>query len=244
MKKIVNYIWSGKGNGLLFLLATAVLMAIVVLFVFKFAYVDGLRPKVLSAVGEILPITIENGRVVQPVDSYKRVDISLETWNGNAFVFPIVLDTKSVESTLPQEKLGLFVFKDLAYLITPQEIKKMHLDDNVWNLEFVTEFLDYMFNALSFMFSIVYIGVSFVFVLLKTLVVAVVNRFLVQRLEKSNEFEFGVYMRLAAISVSLMELFMLGLKFITGVVVGNVSQVILLIVLTYLYISRRVKVQD
>jgi hypothetical protein len=76
MKKIVTYIKQGKGTGLLFLLAGAVIMTLFFIIPAK-EMVKDIEPKIMLVAKDFLPITIENKKITTPTDTYKKLD------NGN-----------------------------------------------------------------------------------------------------------------------------------------------------------------
>jgi len=238
MEKIVNYVKSGKGNGLIFLLATAVLGTIFMLLILKQVYSD-FRPKVVANISEILPITVENGKVVQPLDVYKRVEIKLDELNSENSVFPIVLDTKEAVSELPKEKTGLFVMRDIIYLITPNEIKRINLKDGTWTTESIGEFLDYFSNMISFVVAGVMIVVFFVFALLKTLAAAFISKWGVEYFYKKEQNNWGVFMRLNALLISFIELFSIVIGYYIGIRVGWLGEILLAVLFSLTIFNKK-----
>ena len=76
MEKLKNYILNGKGMGLLFLLASAVVMAVVSMFIFRSIYQD-VKPSVILVAQDVLPVTIKNKEIVEPQNMYKKLSINI-----------------------------------------------------------------------------------------------------------------------------------------------------------------------
>ena len=63
MEKIFLYIKQGKGHGLLFLLATAIITTIIFSFSLK-TVLNDIKPKALLVAEDFLPIEIKNKEIV------------------------------------------------------------------------------------------------------------------------------------------------------------------------------------
>lgn len=74
MEKIKLYIRRGKGIGLLFLLASAVLATMFLMISLKSAYTE-IKPEVVLVANEFLPITVKGGKIVEPANAYKRIEL-------------------------------------------------------------------------------------------------------------------------------------------------------------------------
>lgn len=243
MEKIANYIKSGKGNGLLFLLASAVLVTIFILLMMKHVYSE-FRPKVISGVSEILPVTIENGKVVQPTGVYKRVEIRFDESNSPNSVFPVVVDTRAEVSELPKDKSGLFIMTDALYLIAPNEIKKVSLTDGVWNIEKVEGIIDYFSNMISFVASGFIIIVLFILNLLKTFAAALISKWGCEYLYKKEQKNLGLFMRMNAIFISLIELMSVIMGYYIGIRVGWFSEILMATLFSFFVINKNKKFQN
>lgn len=91
MEKLVNYVKNGKGIGLLFLLASATIVTLLFVMVFRNFY-SSFSPEMLKAADELLPITVKNGQIVNPADTYKEIGVNL-----------------MVGDAVGDEKFGIFV---------------------------------------------------------------------------------------------------------------------------------------
>lgn len=204
MEKIKTYIKNGKGLGFLFLLASAVLMTIFVIFLLKQTY-NEMRPKVMLVADEILPITVSGGKITNPLDVYKRVDVQLGNDNDASDVFPVVLDTKSETTEIPKAEVGLFVMRDVVYLLMEDEVKRFPLKDGNMTKSVLEEKLDAVLGVFSLAVSMVLIAILFVFSLLETVVLAGLGGFLLKIFKTEKVFSFDVLMRLSAVMVAVIE---------------------------------------
>lgn len=204
MEKIKTYIKNGKGLGFLFLLASAVLMTIFVIFLLKQTY-NEMRPKVMLVADEILPITVSGGKITNPLDVYKRVDVQLGNDNDASDVFPVVLDTKSETTEMPKAEVGLFVMRDVVYLLMEDEVKRFPLKDGNMTKSVLEEKLDAVLGVFSLAVSMVLIAILFVFSLLETVVLAGLGGFLLKIFKTEKVFSFDVLMRLSAVMVAVIE---------------------------------------
>ena len=232
MEKIVNYIKSGKGNGLLFLLATALIVTIFWMFLFKQIY-NGIKPQLLLAADEFLPITVENSQVKEPLDSYKRVDILFGSKEETNKIFPIILDTREEPESFTNIPMGLFIDRKNINIKFPSEIKVIPWQDGVWDKSIAEDFLDYFSSTFSFIISILMVILLSVFLAIKTFIVAILGKYIVKPLLKDNSTDFSPFMRLSAILVSLTELVLLGLSFLTGLRIGIFPQIFIVLILFY-----------
>lgn len=243
MEKIVNYIKFGKGNGLLFLLATTVLITIFWLLFFKQFYND-FRPQLISVAEQITPITVQDGRIVKPEDTYKRLELKIGDDTSSDSIFPVVLDTREPVSELPKEKVGLFIMSDVVYLIAPTEIKKVTLKDGVWTLQSVEEFLNYFSGVISMVISVVMIAVLFGLMLIKTLIAAALGKWAVKKFSKIENINFDTFMRLGALLLCAIEIVCVGLVFFMGLHVGWLLQVLIAILFIFLFFNKDRKLQN
>lgn len=205
MEKIRNYIKNGKGLGFLFLLASAVVMTIFVVFILKQTYTE-LRPQMMLVADEILPITVREGKIVQPQDVYKRVDIRLGNDENQAEVFPVVLDTKGENAELPKAKMGLFIMKDVIYWIMENEVKRFSLQDGEMTKPALEKTVDAILGVFSLIVAVVLIVMLFVFSLIETVILAVFGSLFLKACKIDNKFSFDALMRLSAVMVAIISL--------------------------------------
>ena len=119
MEKIKLYIRRGKGIGLLFLLASAVLATMFLMISLKSAYTE-IKPEVVLVANEFLPITVKGGKIVEPANAYKRIELDFGGKGEKKDLFPVVLDTRNEVSSVPTEPQGLFITTDTVYAVTAE----------------------------------------------------------------------------------------------------------------------------
>ena len=93
MTKLLNYIAHGKGYGAFLLFALAFLLALYTAFALRSPMLE-MVPYVQEQADKMLPITVENGQVTDPVRTVREVDLFADDEENNeddGFVF--VLDT-------------------------------------------------------------------------------------------------------------------------------------------------------
>jgi len=205
MEKIKAYIKTGKGLGLLFLLAASVLMTLFMMFFLKQAYSE-LRPQIMLVADEMLPITVSGGKVVAPQDVYKRVDIKIGNGGEDAGVFPVVLDTKSNADELPKAKAGLFIMKNVMYLLNDEEVKRVPLRDGELTKSVMEEKLNALAGMLSLIISVVLILMLFGFSLLEAVIAAGFGCIFLKTVKADKLLSFDGLMRLSAVVVSFIEI--------------------------------------
>jgi len=240
MEKIFDYVRNGKGKGFIFLLATAVLITIFWMFFIKQQY-NEFRPQLLSAANNILPITVENGKIIDPINTYKKVEIKFSEDDKEAF--PIVLDTRLENSEVPEAKAGLFLMTNEVYAISPSKIERLALKDGVWSTDKAEELLDYYVGGISLIISIVLIIVFFIGMLLKTLITAFIGRLIAKAQHKEEMLSFEVLMRLSALLIAAIEIIAFGCGFGLGFVISNLQRVLLALVVVWLFIARCQRIQ-
>lgn len=235
MERIKNYIKNGKGLGFLFLLASAVIMTIFVMFVLKQTYND-MRPQIMSLADEMLPITVSDGKIVAPQDVYKRVDIKFGDNEEQSEAFPVVLDTKSENAELPKAKMGLFIMKDVIYWVMEDEVKRYPLRDGEMTKPVLEEKLDIILGMFSLVSSLVLILILFVFALIEAAILAGLGGFFLKMNKADNKFSFEMRMRLSAVIVAAIEIigFVLSLFGVPPMLSGQFV-VALLCVILFLY---------
>ena len=154
MEKFILYIRQGKGIGALFLLAAAVLITMMLAISLRNSYSEA-KPEIMLVANEFLPLTVKDGQVVQPVDAYKKVDIDLGQQGKPEDLFSVVLDTRADAKAPAMNELGIFITKDVVYLSSPNQIKRIQFQDGEFTKEscfcycgfgFVNIFLFYIFN--------------------------------------------------------------------------------------------------
>lgn len=204
MEKIKNYIKNGRGLGFLFLMTASVLMTMGIMFALKSVY-GQIRPQIMLVADEILPINVQAGKIVSPENVYKRVDINFGESDGKVEIFPVVLDTKSEASDMPKAEMGLFLMRDVAYLIMQDEVRRIQLHDGEINKPLLEEKLDYFLGLSSLIMSVMMVAIIFIFSLIKSLILALLSGIILKAQQASSLFSFEAQMRLCAVVVASIE---------------------------------------
>ncbi len=200
MEKIVNYVYRGKGVGLLFILAASVLVTIVMLIVGKNFYGE-MRPQMMLVANDFLPITVENGKIVSPADTYKRVNLDL----GGKDNFSVVLNTREDAGGLPRNESGIFVYRDAIYVVSPNQIRNYNLQDGMWDSTQFEQLLDQLSGIIFGVAGVVLIFVLFIVCLIKTVGAALLGALAQRILGKKDALPMSSLMRLCAVLVSGVE---------------------------------------
>lgn len=126
MNKIANYIVSGKGIGALVLLAFAFIAALYFSIWSKVILSDSI-PHMQQIADEVLPITVENGKVVIPENTIKEIDL---LGSENDVPFPFVIDT--TRDTIETQNLtpGLYLSRSYFYSVSGNKTETYKLKNN------------------------------------------------------------------------------------------------------------------
>ncbi len=207
MEKITNYIKNGKGFGLLFLLAASVIIALIMMFSLKDIY-KAIRPQALLIAEDILPLTIQNHKVINPVNTYKKLNLTIGETKADSASFPIILDTRSDSSEMPKEKQGLYIMSDAVYMISPAQIRRIeYKNDGVIDLAAFENLADYLSSIFFIIAAIGIILVFFLSALFKTWLAALIGLFGQKFITNDASYDMGILMRLCAVLTASIEVF-------------------------------------
>lgn len=234
MNKILNYIRQGKGRGLIFLLAAAVLVTIFTVTFVKYQY-NEFRPKLISAMDELLPITVENGQIVSPQDTYKKIDLKFNEDDASDVTISLILDTRAEAGEISPNAYGIYFMKDKFYIVSPNKIEMRPLNDGVWDKQKGEELLDYFVGALWLTVSVVILVVLFVIFLIKTLIVVLFGKIGSKIFNKDATLDTLALMRLGAIVVAIIEV--LSLTFGMFVPISGLQRLFIEIVLVLIFVN-------
>lgn len=236
MEKVVNYVRNGKGVGLLFILASSILVTIMTLLAVKSFYGEA-RPQFLMVAEDFLPITVKDGKIIEPADTYKRVELDLGEKGSKDDIFSVVLDTRENTTVLSKGENGLYIYKDAVHLVSPREVRVYNLQDGVWNRGNIEQLIDSSVGIIFGLVAIVLIGVLFIVLLFKTFIAALIGSLAQKITSKENSLDMPALMRLCAIGVSTFELLLWGGKFI-GIYFTSLHLFIIVVVLELLFIFK------
>lgn len=241
MEKILMYVRQGRGLGMLFLLASAVLSAMVAIILLRDGY-SAVKPEISLVANEFLPITVQNGKIADPVGVYKRIDLDFGGEGEKKELFPVVLDTRGGEETLPTEKQGLFITADTVYAVSVNKINRISLadvKDTVLTKDNFSKKLDSVMGLFSMIASVILIGILFLWYLLKTWLAAVAGAAFLKISGKKDRMNTGALMRLGSLIVAGTEFlfFVGGIYFGTGLSALNLLILEMAAVIAVLYFS-------
>ena len=206
MDKIITYIKRGSGFGFIFLLAIAVLRTIPIMLELKSSYVD-LQPKIMLIANDFLPITVKDGKIIEPANTYKKLELQLGDRNSKSTPLPVVLDTREETSVVPNEKEGLFVMTDMIYFISDKRIQKYNLQDGIMDKEKFEKALETTSGLVSLLMVVFWVVIFSINGIIKTLLAAIIGLFALRLMKKENVFGFKSLTRLSSLLISLSMLF-------------------------------------
>ena len=170
MKKILNYILRGKGRGFLPLLTGSLLLSIL-FSLFVHAHMDMLLPLTAADLRPIVPITFENGVIVEPIDQLKKTTVKRDH-----IEYAIVLDTRADEIDRKElDQTGIYLSRRYFYVVDGQQINRQSFNDlsavvDEANLEQSFEKVHFYAVVAIFIFTALGLFVFFLFMMLFLLI--------------------------------------------------------------------------
>lgn len=237
MNKIITYIKQGKGAGLLFLLAGAVIMTLFSIISAKEVFKD-IEPKIMLVAEDFLPITIKDKKIISPQDTYKRIDLDLSLDSSNKDIFPIVLDTKNETPDLTNEKLGLFITKDNAIALTNANLRKIEYIDGTYDINTFKQLYQQTIGKVSLIASIIFIGFFFLNLLTKAIILVLIGLLLLKIQKSKNPLNFISLMRLSSIIIASIEIINIALVTIFLIPTTGLHILLLGTILEFLYLQK------
>lgn len=237
MKKIVTYIKQGKGTGLLFLLAGAVIMTLFFIIPAK-EMVKDIEPKIMLVAKDFLPITIENKKITTPTDTYKKLDIDLSFDNTGKDLFPVVLDTKNQSPDLTNEKIGLFITKDAIFAATNAGLKRVEYIDGTYDINAFNQLYKQTIDKVSLIASLVFIGFFFLNLLIKAIIVSLACFIISKILKQKNLLTFPNFMRLSSVIIAILEIINIIIISVFSIPTTGLHILLLGIILAFLYLQK------
>ena len=124
MNKFLNYILKGRGRGFLPLLTGSVLLSIIISLFFH-ANMDTLLPLTAADLQPIVPITFENGVIVEPADQLKKATVKRDN-----IEYVLALDTRADEIDKSElDKTGLYLSRRYFYVVDGQNVRRQSFDN-------------------------------------------------------------------------------------------------------------------
>lgn len=200
MKKIINYIINGTGFGLRYLFTFSVIAALIFGFICK----DLSKPLISYAqetADQLLPLKIENGKVVEPLNTIRKA--SLKFADGIEFQYPITINT-TVDSLNPASLPdGTYLTRTALYTVSGSQTKITSLQQDTLDLpqgdytEFFKKTVNYGILIVSIIALLCFFLILFVLSTFYSLTAWIIAKFFKRRAE------FDLRMRLSACAVIL-----------------------------------------
>lgn len=130
MGKIINYIAKGQGLGIKYLLLFALILTIIFSINIKLVGDDTLVPMAQEIADEFLPIKIENGEIVEPLNVVKKHTVKVGE-GEYAESFDIIMDTTTYNLDPTELKRGIYITRTAIYTVNDGDTKVHKLEDSM-----------------------------------------------------------------------------------------------------------------
>ena len=209
----------------MFLFALAIVVASIYILRFK-SLCKELEPSLFLVAEDVLPITVKDGKVVEPENTYKNLD-----WNfSQNKSLKVVLDTK-VDVINDKDEYGIYISKDGLFISIYNDIKKIELSDGMFDFEKFKEWYKVFMGAVGVYSSIVVILVSFFSALFKVFGIwgccFINKKFAKDKILLSNE----QIMRLSSVWVAGVEAVLILFNVLFGVGLNEFFVYIILVII-------------
>lgn len=127
MKKILNYIANAQGLGIKFLLLYSLVLGLIFAL---FIRIQGPQfiPYAQSLADQMLPIKIENGVVIKPVDTVKKARLSI---GDKSLDLPLVIDTTVDTLDASHLRDGVYMTRTAIYSVNRNQVRINQLQGNI-----------------------------------------------------------------------------------------------------------------
>lgn len=207
MNKILNYIQNGRGLGVKVLLILTLIISVYVSVIVKTGGTD-LIPYAQQIADQILPVKVENGVIVNPVDTVRTA-----TLGDSGFRLPFVLDTTT--DTLDTSKLsqGVYISRTTLYTVNNNEVRIKKLQGS---FELPQQDYTDFFNSVLNWIAVISFIIVMVFGFLSYFITCLIYSWcaiLVAKLTK-NSYSFDQRMRLSVVCFVTTEIIFIPLTFL------------------------------
>ena len=128
MTGIYNWILNGRGRGKRYLLILAMIFASMTSFVFYSSWNDiAQSAKVRAFIAEVPPLTIQDGQLIEPVNTYQDITFPISDSNDS---YHLIIDTQSggVDmQNMPED--GVYLTQKDAYIVNDGNVVVKPLDN-------------------------------------------------------------------------------------------------------------------
>lgn len=126
MKKVINYIANGQGLAVKYLAVLALVLSVIFGVAVKIFGTEGI-PYAQQITDQLFPLTVVDGKIVAPVDTYKTVHIRFSE-DADPYPLPIVLDTSVDEFDINTLAPGAYISRSNIYVVKQQEVRTYKLE--------------------------------------------------------------------------------------------------------------------
>lgn len=209
MQKILNYITRGEGLGIKIIMLASFIVALIFSLYLRIAGAD-LVPLANDVINQMLPLKIENGVVVSPVNTVRIAHI--ETADA-AFPLPLVLNTNIDALDTANAEPGIYLTRTAIYAVNDHEVRMYPYEGDFEAVP--ADYSDGILSALSLTAVITFfVGLLVVFVtyFIAALFYSICAQILGLILSKKNNFDSR--MRLSVVCFMTVYVFYFILSFI------------------------------
>ena len=158
MNRLINYIINGQGWGLKLILIYSLILAMVGGFNIK-RIGDNMIPSAQEIAYKILPIKIEQGRIINPSGFEGQFNLNLSSKLPD-FKFPFVMNTNVDTLDVKNLKEGIYLTRSSLYTVTNGQVRVAELSDTLEipqgdYTDFFQKVVNYTTLALIFVMSII-----------------------------------------------------------------------------------------
>lgn len=127
MKKILNYVANAQGLGIKFLLLYSFILGLIIALFIRIQGPDYI-PFAQSLADQMLPLKIENGVVVEPVNAVKKAKLNI----GNDTIdLPLIIDTTVDKLDASKLRDGVYMTRTTLYSINNNQIRINELQGDI-----------------------------------------------------------------------------------------------------------------
>ncbi|MBS4773463.1 MAG: DUF1189 family protein [Proteobacteria bacterium] len=127
MKKILNYVANAQGLGIRYLLLFSLILSVFLGLFIRFAGTNYI-PYAQAVADQMLPLKIENGKVVEPLNTVRQAHLDIE---GREIMLPFVINTKVDKLNTAKLADGVYLTRTTIYTINSNQIRINQLEGNV-----------------------------------------------------------------------------------------------------------------
>lgn len=227
MKKILNYIAHAQGLGIRYLLLFSVILGILLALLIRFAGKDYI-PYAQAAADQILPIKIENGKVVRPLNTIKQASLNID---GDKINLPFFINTTVDKLNASNLKDGVYLTRSAVYSVNRSQIRINQLEGDIDLPQ--ADYTEAFTTVLTWTaVTCAIFGTAFIFFFLFILTVFYASCAYVLAAAMKKKFDFDLRMRSSVVSLLTTYIGLYALGFI-GITSGKLAFFLIVMLLEY-----------